>query len=67
MDANATLPANIPYASPAVRRFARELGADLIQVAGSGRGGRIIREDVTAFVKSIHDRCGQTGIRWPGF
>ena len=53
MDANATLPANIPYASPAVRRFARELGADLLQVAGSGRGGRIIREDVTGFVKSI--------------
>jgi len=53
MDGNTTLPANIPYASPAVRRFARELGADLIQVAGSGRGGRIIREDVTAFVKSI--------------
>ena len=53
MDGNTMLPANIPYASPAVRRFARELGADLIQVAGSGRGGRIIREDVTGFVKSI--------------
>ena len=53
MDANATLPANIPYASPAVRRFARELGADLLQVAGSSRGGRIVREDVTGFVKSI--------------
>lgn len=53
MDANATLPANIPYASPAIRRFARELGADLLQVAGSGRGGRIVREDVTGFVKSI--------------
>ena len=53
MDANATLPANIPYASPAVRRFARELGADLLQVTGSSRGGRIIREDVTAFVKAI--------------
>lgn len=53
MDANATLPANIPYATPSVRRFARELGADLIQIAGSGRGGRIVREDVTAFVKSI--------------
>lgn len=53
MDANATLPANIPYASPAIRRFARELGADLIQVAGSGRGGRVVREDVTAFVKAI--------------
>ena len=53
MDANATLPANIPYASPAIRRFARELGADLLQVAGSSRGGRIVREDVTGFVKSI--------------
>ena len=53
MDANATLPANIPYASPAIRRFARELGADLIQIAGSSRGGRIVREDVTRFVKSI--------------
>ena len=53
MDANATLPANIPYASPAIRRFARELGADLMQVAGSSRGGRIVREDVTGFVKSI--------------
>ena len=53
MDANATLPANIPYASPAIRRFARELGADLMQITGSSRGGRIVREDVTAFVKSI--------------
>jgi len=53
MDANATLPANIPYASPAIRRFARDLGADLAQVTGSSRGGRIVREDVTGFVKSI--------------
>ncbi len=53
MDANATLPANIPYASPAIRRFARELGTDLMQITGSSRGGRIVREDVTAFVKSI--------------
>jgi pyruvate dehydrogenase E2 component (dihydrolipoamide acetyltransferase) len=53
MDANSTLPANIPYASPAIRRFARELGADLMQITGSSRGGRIVREDVAAFVKSI--------------
>ena len=53
MDGNATLPANIPYASPAIRRFARELGADLMQVTGSARGGRIVREDVTKFVKSV--------------
>jgi len=53
MDANATLPAKTPYASPAIRRFARELGVDLLRVTGSNRGGRIVREDVTAFVKSV--------------
>jgi len=53
MDANATLPGKSAYASPAIRRFARELGADLLRVTGSGRGGRIIREDVIAFVKAV--------------
>ncbi len=52
MDATASLPSNAPYASPAMRRFARELGVDLVQVKGSARGGRIIREDITAFVKA---------------
>jgi pyruvate dehydrogenase E2 component (dihydrolipoamide acetyltransferase) len=40
------------YASPAVRRFARELGVDLSHVEGSGRGGRILREDVQSYVQS---------------
>ena len=53
MDASATLPANLPYASPVIRRFARELGVDLVRVTGSARGGRIVREDVTGFVKSV--------------
>ena len=39
------------YASPAVRRFARELGADLTRVRGTGRKERILREDVEKFVK----------------
>jgi pyruvate dehydrogenase E2 component (dihydrolipoamide acetyltransferase) len=34
------------YASPGVRRLARELGVDLGQVQGTGRKGRITREDV---------------------
>jgi len=34
------------YASPAVRRFARESGVDLRTVQGTGRLGRITREDV---------------------
>ncbi len=40
-----------PHASPAVRRFARLLGVDLAGVSGSGAKGRILREDVEAFVK----------------
>ena len=39
------------YASPSVRKFARELGVDLGRVAGSGRKGRVIKDDVKAFVK----------------
>jgi pyruvate dehydrogenase E2 component (dihydrolipoamide acetyltransferase) len=37
------------YASPAVRRVARELGIDLHRVTGSGRKGRITKEDVQTF------------------
>ncbi|OHE79394.1 MAG: dihydrolipoyllysine-residue acetyltransferase [Lysobacterales bacterium GWF1_69_6] len=51
-DADALLPGKVPHASPAVRLFARELGVDLAQVAGSARGGRISKEDVQAFVKA---------------
>ncbi len=40
-----------PHASPGVRRFARELGVDLARVTGSGPKGRILKEDVQAFVK----------------
>ena len=50
--AETLLPESVPYASPAVRVFARELGVDLTQVKGSERGGRISKEDVQAFVKS---------------
>jgi pyruvate dehydrogenase E2 component (dihydrolipoamide acetyltransferase) len=39
------------YASPSVRKFARELGADLGQVKGTGPKGRITHEDVKAYVK----------------
>ncbi len=46
-------PASVPYASPAIRRFARELGVDLTSVTGSGNKGRIIRNDVSAFVKNV--------------
>src|SRR5690606_21481069 len=51
-EAAAVMPGSVPYASPAVRLFARELGVDLSQVAGSGRNGRIGKEDVQKFVKA---------------
>ncbi|HWU68999.1 MAG TPA: dihydrolipoyllysine-residue acetyltransferase [Stenotrophobium sp.] len=40
-----------PYAGPAARKFARQLGVDLAQVSGSGTRGRIQIEDVQAYVK----------------
>ena len=51
-DAHAVMPGKVPYASPAVRLFARELGVDLGQVQGTANKGRISREDVKQFVKS---------------
>src|SRR5262245_5122467 len=39
------------HAGPSVRRFARELGVDLMRVTGSGCKGRISEDDVKAFVK----------------
>ena len=41
------------HASPAVRKFARELGANLGQINGSGLKGRILKDDVKAFVKQV--------------
>ncbi len=60
-DADAVLPGKVPYASPAVRLFARELGVDLARVDGSERGGRITREDVQRFVKGALASTGSAG------
>jgi pyruvate dehydrogenase E2 component (dihydrolipoamide acetyltransferase) len=46
------------HASPAIRKFARELGVNLAQVKGTGEKNRVLRDDVTAFVKAI--LTGQT-------
>ncbi|MDY0072378.1 MAG: dihydrolipoyllysine-residue acetyltransferase [Thauera sp.] len=40
------------HASPSVRAFARQLGVDLSQVKATGPKGRILKDDVTAFVKA---------------
>jgi pyruvate dehydrogenase E2 component (dihydrolipoamide acetyltransferase) len=54
----------IPHASPAIRKFARELGVDLNRVSGSGRNGRITRDDVTAFTRSVMAGQGGTVSHW---
>ncbi|MBT8088107.1 MAG: dihydrolipoyllysine-residue acetyltransferase [Gammaproteobacteria bacterium] len=41
------------HASPSVRKLARELGVNLVQVRGSGLKQRILHDDVKAFVKAI--------------
>ncbi len=45
-------------ASPSVRRAARELGADIHQVKGTGPAGRISVDDVKAYVKSVMSSGG---------
>ena len=42
----------VSSASPKVRKFARELGADIVQIPGSQRAGRITEDDVKKFVRS---------------
>jgi pyruvate dehydrogenase E2 component (dihydrolipoamide acetyltransferase) len=41
------------HASPSVRKLARELGVDLVQVKGTGLKNRVLHADVKAFVKAI--------------
>ena len=45
-------PGGVKLASPKVRKFARELGANVLQIPGSQRAGRISEEDVKKFIKS---------------
>ena len=45
--------ASSTHASPSVRVFARELGVDLVKVAATGPKGRILKEDINAFVKGV--------------
>lgn len=60
-NADSVLPQKVPYASPAVRVFARELGVDLNQLSGTEKGGRITKSDVQKFVKSALAGGGAAG------
>ncbi|EFF1170955.1 pyruvate dehydrogenase complex dihydrolipoyllysine-residue acetyltransferase [Shigella flexneri] len=45
------------HATPLIRRLAREFGVNLAKVKGTGRKGRILREDVQAYVKEAIKRA----------
>ncbi|MGK7488766.1 E3 binding domain-containing protein, partial [Salmonella enterica] len=45
------------HATPLIRRLAREFGVNLAKVKGTGRKGRILREDVQAYVKDAIKRA----------
>ncbi|GGK09602.1 dihydrolipoyllysine-residue acetyltransferase [Pseudomonas matsuisoli] len=47
------------HAGPAVRMTAREFGVDLADIAGTGPKGRILKEDVQAYVKSMMQKAKQ--------
>jgi len=49
------------HAGPAVRKLARELGADLTRIKGSGPKSRIVKDDVQAYVKSQLQQAQQGG------
>ncbi|MDX8379119.1 MAG: dihydrolipoyllysine-residue acetyltransferase [Gallionella sp.] len=49
---NADASTNTAHASPAIRRFARELGVDITRVQGRGEKSRVTKEDVQNFVKA---------------
>jgi len=49
------------HASPSVRKFARELGVKLDRVKGTGRKGRILKEDVMAFTRAVMSGDQATG------
>lgn len=49
------------YASPGVRRFARDLGIDLHNVVGTGKNGRITQDDLSKHVKQNMQSGGGSG------
>ena len=55
------------YAGPGVRRLSRELGVDLTQVKSTGPHGRIVKDDVKAFVKAsmIGGSEAESASVWP--
>lgn len=58
---NPVAPLGAYHATPSVRQAARELGVDLKEVRGTGKNGRILREDLTGYVKQTLQTVSQVG------
>jgi pyruvate dehydrogenase E2 component (dihydrolipoamide acetyltransferase) len=52
-------PGVAPAAAPSIRKLARDLGLDLTKVRGSARGGRIVLEDIRAYVQRLQRLAGE--------
>ena len=62
-----TLTGKKAHASPAIRKYARELGTDINLVAGTGRKGRITKEDVKSYIKQAMQSGGVVQSGPPNF
>lgn len=59
-EAAAGAPSGVPPAtSPSIRKLARDLGIDLTRVRGTARGGRIVLEDVRAYIQRLQRLAAQ--------
>lgn len=63
------MPKKIVPAAPHIRKFAREIGVDIINVTGTGPGGRISIEDVKAYSKKLNEslQSGTLSLSQAGF
>ena len=62
-----TLAGKKAHASPSIRKFARELGADINLIPGTGRKGRITKENVKAYIKGALQTGGTVQAGTPNF
>ncbi len=59
LEPQAGKPGQAPAAAPSIRKLARDLGIDLTRVRGSARGGRILLEDVRAYIQRLQRLAAQ--------
>ena len=57
--------ADLESLSPAVRALVEEHGLDLSQIRGTGRGGRLVKQDVTAYIKEQEREHGDGQVAAP--